>query len=114
MLKSLAKKFESFRSSLQARLEHSVQPATTAPIPQKEPEVWRKRGNQSLSAGNLVEAARCYQQAVDLDPADVAALVNLGFAQSELKSYDESRRALERALSLDAADMDAWYILGGI
>jgi len=114
MLKSLAKKFESFRSSLQARLEHSVQPATTAPIPQKEPEVWRKRGNQSLSAGNLVEAARCYQQAVDLDPADVAALVNLGFAQSELKSYDESRRALERALSLDAANMDAWYILGGI
>ncbi len=112
MLKWLAKKFEKNRANLQARLEQSlVAPSTTPPTLAPN---WRKLGNEALKAGNVADAARCYQNAVRLAPDNVAALVNLAFAKSELELHNESRPLLERAIALDASNLDAWYMLGGL
>jgi len=112
MLRWLANKFERSRAGVQARLEQSLV-ASTKPQ-QIAASNWRKLGNEALDAGDLVDAARCYQNAWHLFPDDVAALVNLAFVKSELKSYDESRNLLEQALTLDSSNMDAWYMLGGL
>ena len=113
MLKWLATRFEQRRADLQARLETSIR-QTSPDLPPLGPEDWRQRGNEALDAGDLAAAARCYQNALDLAPSDVAALVNLAFAKSEQHLREEARVLLDRALSLDAMNIDAWYMLGGI
>lgn len=75
---------------------------------------WRKLGNEALDAGDLVDAERCYNNALQLAPDDATALVNLAFVKSELRSYDESKSLLEQAVLLDSSNMDAWYMLGGL
>ena len=51
---------------------------------------------------------------MDLAPDHVAALVNLGYVKSELKLTAEARVLLERALSLDSSNFDAWYMVGSL
>ena len=113
MLKWLAHKFEQRRRSLQERLENSLQSTPTRQEP-VEPADWLKSGNALLDKGDLSEAGRCYQNAIDLSPDNVGALVNLGFVKSELKLHKEASLPLERAVSLDPNNSDAWYVLGGI
>ena len=113
MLKWLAGKFEQGRGALQSKLENQVN-RQSPPPPFFDAEGWRKRGNDWVEADNLVEAERCYQEAVNLAPTDVAALVNLGFVKAERKATQEAQQLLRRALLLDSTNMDAWYILGGI
>jgi protein O-GlcNAc transferase len=115
MLKWLATKFEQKRAGLQARLENSVaKQLVAAPTSSADQLDWRKLGNAALDAGNLNEAARCYQQGLDLAPDDPDAWVNLGFVKFEQGSYTQAKPLIEQALALDAKNADAWYILGGI
>ena len=115
MLKWLAQKFEQKRAGLQARLEISVaRGATSQPASSDDPAGWRKRGNLALDAGNLSDAAHCYQQALDLTPTAAGAWVNLGFVKFEQKLYAEALPLMTQALELDPENVDAWYILGGI
>jgi predicted O-linked N-acetylglucosamine transferase (SPINDLY family) len=113
MLKWLASRFEKHRAGLQARLEQSLQASTQAPAPIFKPN-WQKLGNEALDAGNLVDALRCYENVLKNLPDDVDALVGLAFVKSELQTFAEAKRLLERAVVLDAANMDAWFMLGGL
>lgn len=115
MLKWIATKFEKKRAGLQARLESSVaSKVVTTPTASGDQLNWRKLGNTALDAGNLSEAARCYQQGLDLAPDDSSAWVNLGFVKFEQGLYTEAKPLMERAVALDTNNPDAWYLLGGI
>ena len=113
MLKWLADRFERQRSTLQSRLEDRLQTAPSAAV-LMDCSAWLKRGNDRLDAGDLAQAEENYQKALDLAPANVSALVNLGFVKSQRSKPNEARSLLQHALTLDVKNADAWYMLGGI
>ena len=69
-------------------------PPAAASIP------WRTLGNQALAAGNLAEAARCYEQGLQDRPRDAALLLNHGFVLLEQGDFGRAAERLERALAL--------------
>jgi tetratricopeptide (TPR) repeat protein len=92
-----------------------------APAPGSAPPVavsdWRKLGNDALAAGDLGEAARCYEQGVSQQPADAALRLNLGFVLLEQGRFAPAAERLEQALALrrpgdGCAPHEAHYLLG--
>ena len=76
---------------------------------------WRARGNAALERGALDEAASCYRAAIQADPADAAAHVNLGFVLLEQGHAAHAAPELARAAALAAggdAAADALFLLG--
>jgi superkiller protein 3 len=59
------------------------------------------RANELYEKGNYDEAAREYLRALDLSPASVEILNNLGSAYFVLKRYDEASAVLKKAQTLD-------------
>jgi protein O-GlcNAc transferase len=77
----------------------------------KEPDL-KKRGNEYLAAGDLVEAEGCYRQYIKQQPNDAGGYVNLGFVLNEKQHFDEAEHALLKAIELDPKQADAYYLLG--
>jgi len=50
--------------------------------------------------GKLEEAAKCYQEALELCPDSMLALYSFGVISGQLKRYEESKAAFERLLRL--------------
>jgi protein O-GlcNAc transferase len=71
-----------------------------------------KNGNKLLADGNLQDAAACYERAIEADPRNADAYVNLGFTMRELGQDEVARGYLERALKIDPGQADAHYLLG--
>ncbi|MEO8021003.1 tetratricopeptide repeat protein [Polaromonas sp.] len=113
MLKWLATKFEARRAGLQSRLEGSLQPSmgTSQQISSAE---WRKRGNAHLDAGRLNEAAECYRSGMAISPDDAICYSNLGYVLGEQGRSTESQEMLLKAVKLNPADFDAYYLLGNL
>ena len=74
----------------------------------------KKRGNELLAQGKLLEAGLCYLDATLASPKDAPAFVNLGYALSEQKNFMQAQAALRQALRLDSSLHDAHFILGQI
>ncbi len=72
----------------------------------------RAQGNTLLGQDNFAEAARCYEQALALNPSDAAALVNLGFAECELQRHVQARQHLAQAIALAPGNHEAHFFLG--
>jgi protein O-GlcNAc transferase len=72
----------------------------------------RESGNAHLAQDRFGEAARCYEQAVQLDATDAAAWVNLGFAECSLGLRAQAREHLQKAVALQPDNHDAHYLLG--
>jgi tetratricopeptide (TPR) repeat protein len=53
-------------------------------------------------------------EASTLNPADASAHYNLGLLHLQRKEFDEARQRFEKALSIDADEVDAHYQLGRI
>lgn len=77
---------------------------------------WRSRGNDALAQGQLAEAAACYRQAAQADPADAAARVNLGYVLLEQGDPQQAGEvltaAVELALNRPELAADARFLLG--
>ena len=77
---------------------------------------WRAKGNDAVAKGLLPEAAECYRRAVQTDPSDPAARVNLGYALLEQGMPVEAAAALEPAVTLahelPELAADAHFLLG--
>lgn len=91
--------------------------AATTPPPAPAAPNWRKLGNDALGAGQLAEAARCYEQGILADPQDAALRLNLGFVLLEQGQAAAAAARLEQAIALrrpgdDCAPQDAWFVLG--
>lgn len=86
-----------------------------APKPPDAPD-WRAQGNAALAAGDLREAARCYEQGVLAAPGDPTLRVNLGFVNLELGQFESASERLQQALALRRRDdtfvHEALYLLG--
>jgi predicted O-linked N-acetylglucosamine transferase (SPINDLY family) len=93
-----------------ARLQDEAAAAAADPV--APAQAARERGNAHLSHDRFNEAARCYEEAVALDPADAASLVNLGYVQCTLGLAAQARSHLERAVALEPGNHDAHYLLG--
>jgi predicted TPR repeat methyltransferase len=72
----------------------------------------KRRGDEHLKHDELEDAARCYRQAISLDPDYVDARIGLGFVLMEQKQYIEAEGNLDRALAIDPTIADAHYLLG--
>lgn len=71
-----------------------------------------KRGNEHLANGDLRQAEACYRQAIEVNPDNADAYVNLGFVQKEQQQYEQAENALKQAILLNPASVDGHYLLG--
>ncbi|HYL02772.1 MAG TPA: sulfotransferase [Steroidobacteraceae bacterium] len=58
------------------------------------------RGDASLARGEPAEAARCYRDALGLDPRNLAAGINLGAALLQLGRSEEAEAQFRRTMSI--------------
>jgi tetratricopeptide (TPR) repeat protein len=77
-----------------------------------EPRGYVELGRQYAEAGDYQSAAGAYRAALQRDPSNAEALMNLGGALHALKRSDEARKSLLLALELDPAMSGAWRNLG--
>ena len=64
-------------------------------------DVWNKMGVAYQLMFNLVDAERCYQTALKLDPKNSVVINNLGTIYVSLKQYSKAEKAYRKALHLD-------------
>ena len=96
---------------LLARLAGAVPSARKAPDPIMS---FRVRGNAFLAAGDWHAAEQCYRHAIVTDPQDPLPYINLGYVLLHQHLEQEARATLEIAISMDPANADSHYLLGGI
>jgi tetratricopeptide (TPR) repeat protein len=83
-----------------------------ASYPDTLANAWNNLGLLAAREGRTEEAIGHFQQALQLSPDHLVALVNLGSAHRQLKQWDEARKAFERALALSPNDPEVNYGLG--
>ncbi|MFZ0432790.1 MAG: tetratricopeptide repeat protein, partial [Candidatus Acidiferrales bacterium] len=83
-----------------------------ASYPGTLPKAWNNLGILAARDGQTDEAIGDFERALQIDPANVIALENLGSAYRQEKRWAEARSALERALQLSPDDPAANYGLG--
>jgi tetratricopeptide (TPR) repeat protein len=64
-------------------------------------DVWNKTGVAYQLMFNPVDAERCYQTALKLDPKNSIVINNLGTIYVSLKQYSKAEKAYRKALRLD-------------
>ncbi len=64
-----------------------------------DPKAWIERGNLWHQTGDHTEAAHCYQQAVELDPAAAQAWFNLGVVRTLTGELDSALAAYQNAIA---------------
>ena len=69
------------------------------------------QGEVFLSAGNLLEATRCFRSAIEAEPGNPSAYPSLGHVLRQQGQVDEAIRVLQRALPLDDRAIDVHYLL---
>lgn len=89
---------------LASDLEKRGDPATAAGLyekatqqPQAQQQAWLKLGETRLASGDARGAERAYQQALELEPNDAAALLGLGTAQLREGKLDRAVTVLTQA-----------------
>lgn len=75
-------------------------------------EAAKNCGNDFLTAGNLDQAAQCFQEALDILPAYAEAYVNLGFVFVQQKRYAEAKTILLQAIDIKLELWQAHFNLG--
>lgn len=83
--------------------------ALTSPFFRAEAET--QRGTALIYDDRLVEAAACFQRAIEADPRHVRALTNLGNVALEEGRIDDAIAHYQRALSLDDSFANAHHNL---
>jgi len=73
---------------------------------------WKKKGNAFLAEGNLDAAVDCYRLAVQQNPDDAYAHLNLGFGLVEQEKFEEAADSLRASIVIDAGIFDSHYLLG--
>lgn len=78
----------------------------------QNPRFYLKWGNHHLKEGQLREAAKKYQKALNISPDYTAALNNLGIIELQRKNYDDAARYFEAVLDIDPDFASAYLNLG--
>jgi tetratricopeptide (TPR) repeat protein len=83
-----------------------------ASYPGTIPNAWNNLGILSAREGDTAAAIDFFQRALQIDPAHVIALVNLGNAYRQQKEWGEAKKVLQRALQVEPDDPEVNYSLG--
>jgi len=83
-----------------------------ASYPGTIPNAWNNLGILSARQGDAATAIEFFQQALQIDPAHLIALLNLGNAYRQRKEWAEARKTLERAFEVAPDDPEVNYSLG--
>jgi tetratricopeptide (TPR) repeat protein len=78
-----------------------------------KPSILVNLGAYHFLQGDYTSAIESFQDAVDADPNNAAALYNLSQAFNEGFLYSESRAVLDRAVDIDEARVTAWLRRAG-
>jgi tetratricopeptide (TPR) repeat protein len=76
------------------------------------PNAWNNLGILSAREGNTAAAIDFFQRALQIDPAHLIALLNLGNAYRQFKNWPEAKKTLQRAFEVAPDDPDVNYSLG--
>ena len=69
-------------------------------------EVYNNLGNMLAYKGLYKEAVFYYKQAIISDPRYILSYKNLGFAYVRMEKWDEARKTLQKALSINPEHED--------
>ena len=76
------------------------------------PNAWNNLGLLSARVGNTTAATEFFQRALQIDPAHLIALLNLGNAYRQRKEWVEAKKTLQRAFDVGPDDPEVNYSLG--
>ena len=111
MLAQSAKNDEAGLSATRQQLEGVFRPAHQAV---KEARAANQQGLEALKRSDYQAAANAFQQAQQLDPADVEVAGNLGYANFKLGQLKRAEHQLVYAVSLAPGRSSSWYNLGQV
>jgi tetratricopeptide (TPR) repeat protein len=83
-----------------------------ASYPGTIPNAWNNLGILSAKVGDAAAAIDFFQRALQIDPAHLIALVNLGNAYRQQKEWGDAKKVLQRALEVEPDDPEVNYSLG--
>jgi tetratricopeptide (TPR) repeat protein len=83
-----------------------------ASYPGTIPNAWNNLGILSAREGDAAAAIDFFQRALQIDPAHVIALVNLGNAYRQQKEWGDAKKVLQRAFEVEPDDPEVNYSLG--
>jgi tetratricopeptide (TPR) repeat protein len=83
-----------------------------ASYPGTIPNAWNNLGILSAREGDAAAAIDFFQRALQIDPAHLIALVNLGNAYRQQKEWGEAKKVLQRAFEVEPDDPEVNYSLG--
>jgi len=73
---------------------------------------WINKGNQFYKDGLYKEAVQCYDQALKLDPKNIAVWNNRGLSLANLGLHEEAIQSYSNALKFNTQYFNAWSNLG--
>jgi tetratricopeptide (TPR) repeat protein len=76
------------------------------------PNAWNNLGILSAREGNVAAAIEFFERALQIDPAHLIALLNLGNAYRQRKDWAEAKKTLQRAFDVGPDDPEVNYSLG--
>jgi tetratricopeptide (TPR) repeat protein len=92
---------EQIADSLMAHQRYQAAIEQYKKAPRDSAEVWNKMGVAYQLMFNLDDAARCYLQALKLDPKKAVVLNNLGTVYVTQKDYSRAEKTYRKALKAD-------------
>ena len=99
-------KMKEARDSFERALKHQ------ASYPGTIPNAWNNLGILSARESNTGRAIEFFQRALQIDPAHLIALMNLGNAYRQQKEWLEAKKTLQRAFDIAPDDPEVNYSLG--
>src|SRR5204862_6455498 len=76
------------------------------------PDDWSNRGAALNALDRRADAVTCYRRVLDLDPSNITARCNLGYALESDGLFREAIRSYDEALALDPRDTWIWHRKG--
>jgi tetratricopeptide (TPR) repeat protein len=78
---------------------------------EKNPEYWTNMGYSLTAEGKDEHAKKYYKKALELDPKNLIALVNIAKGV-DVQDVEDSKRYLVRAIEINSSLVEAWINLG--
>jgi len=92
---------EQIGDSLMAHQRYQAAIEQYKKAPRDSADVWNKMGVAYQLMLNLEDAARCYQQALKINPKNAVVLNNLGTVYVTMKQFSKAEKSYRKALKVD-------------